>query len=407
MNPHRASSGKRRRIFVLTAFLVLCLAAVLFLLPASPTPPEPPAPTPQPSPTPTATPAPTPSDTQRVQAIINDMTLHEKICQLFIVFPEQLASADISAVTQTGDAMRKPLADFPVGGFIYLKNNLRERTQVIDMLTGVQNASHIPLFLAADEEGGRISRLADIRGTTALEPMLSYKEEGAETARKNAETIARDMAALGLNLDFAPVADVWSSPDNTVIGDRAYSDSFSQAAELIPAAVQGFHAGGVACTLKHFPGHGDTSADSHYGSVYVYKTREELRQNELLPFRAGIDAGADAVMIGHLIVSELDSDPAPFSYTIVTELLREELGFDGVVITDALNMQAMTDHYSDGEIAVRAVAAGVDILLCPSDLQEAVAALEEAVQTGRISQERLDKSVQRILTVKLQRGILQ
>ena len=144
---------------------------------------------------------------------------------------------------------------------------------------------------------------------------------------------------LGFNADLAPVADVWSNPDNTVIGDRAYSDDFAQAAELIPEAVRGFHSGGVATTLKHFPGHGDALADSHDGAVYVSKPLEQLRREELLPFRAGIASGSDMVMIGHLILTEIDAaQPAPFSYRIVTELLREELGVQGVGITDGLQM---------------------------------------------------------------------
>ena len=208
-------------------------------------------------------------------------------------------------------------------------------------------------------------------------------------------------------MDLAPVADVWSNRANTVIGDRAYSDDFDQAAQLVAAAVGGFHEGGVACTLKHFPGHGDTSADSHYGSVYVYKTLDELRGAELVPFRAGIEAGADAVMLGHLIMAGIDEQPALFSHAVVTGLLREELGFDGVVITDGLEMRAMTDHYGSGEIAVAAIQAGVDLLLCPQDLDEAVSALTQAVEDGTITQQRLDESVLRVLRLKLNQGILE
>ena len=171
------------------------------------------------------------------------------------------------------------------------------------------------------------------------------------------------------------------------------------------AAVDGFHDGGVATAIKHFPGHGDTSADSHEGAVYVERTLEELRQEELVPFQAGIDAGTDMVMVGHLIVSDVDDQPAPFSYAIVTELLREEMGFDGVVITDGLQMKAMTDAYSSAEIALKAVKAGVDLLLCPEDLHSAVAALEGAVEDGTLPAERLDESVLRILTLKLERGL--
>lgn len=371
---------------------------------------EPLAPASTPTPEPTSTPSPSPTPTEeelrsaRVSEMMEDMSLHEKVCQLFIVYPESITGG--SALLNADATVQQALADWPVGGFLFDKKNMSDRQQVTDLLTGVQAMSEIPLILTCDEEGGRVNRLMNTVGTTWIRPMLDYKNEGTETAFENAKTIALDLVSCGFNTDLAPVADVWSNPDNTVIGDRAYSDDFAQAAELVASAVEGFHAGGTACTLKHFPGHGDTSADSHYGSVYVYKTLEELREGELIPFQAGIDAGADAIMIGHLIVSDIDSEPAPFSYKIVTELLREEMGFDGVVMTDGLQMQAMTDHYSSAEIAVKAIQAGVDILLCPGNLEESVAALEEAAEAGTITEERLDESVQRILELKTKQGML-
>ena len=229
---------------------------------------------------------------------------------------------------------------------------------------------------------------------------ISYSDEGPEKAISTAEIIAGDLRAHGLNGDLAPVADVWSNPDNPVIRTRAYSDDFDQASELVAAAVEGFHAGGVLCTLKHFPGHGDTASDSHYGAAYVTKSREELQEGELKPFRAGIEAGADMVMIGHLTVPALDEAPAPFSYAIVTELLRQELGFTGVIITDALEMGALGD-YTSGETAVLAMQAGVDLLLCPGDPAAALQALRDAVAEGAIPQARIDESVLRILRMKL------
>ena len=279
--------------------------------------------------------------------------------------------------------------------------------QLRTMLDNVQSYAKIPLLFTCDEEGGRANRLMGKVGTTWFGPMLDYKDQGSETARSNACTIGADMASCRFNMNFAPVADVWSNPKNKAIGDRAYSDDFQQAAGLVAAAVEGFHEGGVACTLKHFPGHGDTSTDTHYGSAYVHKTLDELRQAELLPFQAGIDAGADAVMMGHLILDQVDDQPALFSYALVTELLREEMGFDGVVVTDSLQMQAMTDHYGSAEIAVRAVQAGVDVLLCPMRLDKAVDALLQAVEEGEISQERVDESVLRILRLKQRYGLLE
>ena len=402
-----------RTVRILTA-VTLSMAILAGCSPAREQAGQTASPTPVPTPAttdaiePAAVPVPSPTGEElraaRLQEILENMTLHEKICQLFIVYPEAITG--VSPMVTADSAVGQALADWPVGGFLFDKKNMVDRRQVTDMLTMVQTMSKIPLILTCDEEGGRVNRLMSTVGTTWVGPMLDYKDSGTETAFENAKTIAADLLSCGFNTDLAPMADVWSNPDNTVIGDRAYSDDFAQAAELVAAAVEGFHTSGAACTLKHFPGHGNTSADSHYGAVYVERTLEELRENELLPFQSGIDAGADAVMIGHLIVSDIDSEPAPFSYRIVTGLLREEMGFTGVVMTDGLQMQAMTDHYSSAEIARKAVKAGVDLLLCPLDLEEAVTALEDAVETGEITQARIDESVLRILELKLRQGIL-
>lgn len=367
-------------------------------------PPSAPEVTPSAQPTPTVTPTAEEPPLSRAEEILTGMTLHEKLCQLFVVYPEALSRVDpvLSADSLSADT----LAQWPVGGFLLDKTNMQSAAQLAALTAGLQSLSEIPLILTCDEEGGRVNRLMSTVGTTKIGPMLDYEEQGARTAFDNAKTIASGLISFGFNLDLAPVADVWSNPDNTVIGDRAYSTDFSRAAQLVAAAVEGFHAGGAACTLKHFPGHGDTSADSHYGAVYVDKTLVELRTQELLPFRSGIEAGADMVMMGHLIVSDMDSAPAPFSHKIVTGLLREELGFDGVVITDSLEMGAVSDYFTSGEIAVNCIRAGVDLLLCPTDLEAAVSALTDAVETGAILEERIDESVLRILELKLRQGIL-
>ena len=400
----------RRGLLVLSAILVLAAALLFFLARGHDTEPEPlpppaeevappqteqfpPLPEPEPEPEPT-----------KAELLLENMTLEEKVYQMFMVFPSAITG--VSPVTSAGEATQKALEAYPVGGLIYDRSNLVSQEQVRTMLANTQSYSKIPLLLTCDEEGGRVNRLMSTIGTTWVGPMLNYREEGPSRAAANAQTIAEDLLSCGFNMDLAPVADVWSNPGNTVIGDRAYSTDFEEAAYLVAAAVEGFHAGGAACTLKHFPGHGDTSADSHYGSVYVYKTLEELRSAEFLPFAAGIDAGADAVMMGHLIVENIDTEPAPFSYKIVTELLRRELGFDGVIITDSLQMQAMTDHYGSGEIALKAVKAGVDLLLCPADLEAAATALLNAVEHGELSKSAIDDHVLRILTLKENLGLL-
>ncbi len=334
--------------------------------------------------------------------IISQMSLHEKICQMFIVTPESLTGFDV--VTASGDATRSSLEQYPVGGLIYFSANLESMDQAKEMLSGAKGIQKdldlIPLFYAIDEEGGDVARCADALGTTSFDPMYLYKEKGTDTAYSNAKTIAGDILSVGFNLDFAPVADTWSNPANTVIGQRAYSDDFAETAELVAAAVKGFSDGRVYCSVKHFPGHGDTAEDSHYGTAVSAKTLAELEQNEYLAFKKGIEAGADMVMMGHITMTSVDQLPASVSKTMITDELRGKLGYDGVVITDSLAMGAVTEMYESGELAVKIVDAGADMLLMPQDMKAAVEALEKAVEDGTITEERINESIRRILILK-------
>lgn len=339
-----------------------------------------------------------------VDETLAGMTLHEKVCQMMFVTPEELTGED--GVTVAGDATRQALENYPVGGIVYFAKNLESQDQVKEMIDNSQKYSSIGLFVATDEEGGVVNRLMDTVGTTYIGSMYYYKDDGDETAYENAYTIANDMSALGFNLDFAPVADVWSNPDNTVIGERAYSDDYAQAAELVGNAVKGFNDGGVMCTLKHFPGHGDTAEDSHYSSAYVHRTKEEVMADEMQPFRSGIEAGAEFVMVGHLIVPDIDEVPATLSYKIATGILRDELKFEGVVITDSFEMESIADNYSVDDAVVMSVKAGMDMILQPKDMASAVNSIEQAVADGELSEDRIDESVRRILTLKESRGLL-
>lgn len=339
-----------------------------------------------------------------VDETLAGMTLHEKVCQMMFVTPEELTGED--GVTVAGDATRQALENYPVGGIVYFAKNLESQDQVKEMIDNSQKYSSIGLFVATDEEGGVVNRLMDTVGTTYIGSMYYYKDDGDETAYENAYTIANDMSALGFNLDFAPVADVWSNPDNTVIGERAYSDDYAQAAELVGNAVKGFNDGGVMCTLKHFPGHGDTAEDSHYSSAYVHRTKEEIMADEMQPFRSGIEAGAEFVMVGHLIVPDIDEVPATLSYKIATGILRDELKFEGVAITDSFEMESIADNYSVDDAVVMSVKAGMDMILQPKDMASAVNSIEQAVADGELSEDRINESVRRILTLKESRGLL-
>ncbi len=355
-----------------------------------------------------AQPAPTPRTSAEVrrdaaQTLLDGMTTHEKICQLLIVHPEALTGG--GTVTDMTDELAAALRAYPVGGVLLSAENMTSGEQLAALTAALADGCKTAPLISVDEEGGRVARLMNTVGTTKLGSMYSYRAQGTQGAHDNAQTIARDIAAYGFNTDFAPVADVWTNKRSNAIGDRAYSDDYDEAATLVAAAVKGFHDGGVICCLKHFPGHGSTATDSHNGTATVDKTLPQLRQEDLKPFVSGIAAGADMVMVGHLTVPTMDDMPASLSHKIVTNLLRHDLGFRGVIVTDGLQMQALA-QYTDGEKAVLALAAGNDMLLEISDVPGAVAAIEEALADGTLSRTELDQSVLRILQLKLAHGVV-
>ena len=348
--------------------------------------------------------------TDAVEAKLTEMTLREKVGQLFWVRPEALdfsLNPEKKKLTQT---MRQNLEQYPVGGIVVFKGNIQDESQLSSLIADFQSASKIPMIVAVDEEGGSVARLAN-HEAFSLPKYKSARDIGAtgdpEQARQMGQTIGSYLRAYGFNLDFAPVADVDSNPANPVIGRRAYSTDAQQAAQMVTAAVEGFHDAGMLCTVKHFPGHGDTGQDSHYGTATSYKTWEEMKATEMLPFEAGIAAGVDVVMTGHITTPNATADglPASLSYTMVTERLRGELGFQGVIVTDALGMNAIKNYFAPAESAVAALCAGVDVLLMPSDLRAAFDGVIRAVEDGTLSEERLNESVRRILTLKQKAGL--
>lgn len=377
------------------------LIAFFLLLSACGAPPVTPTATPIPTPEPTPTPDPV---LTYAEALLADMTQREKLCQLMIVRPQQLDEE--APVTVSGEGTQAALQKWPVGGIIYSVENLVSREQTAQMIENAQGWSKLGLFISADEEGGNVGRLMYKLGTTWVDDMYSYKDEGRVTAYKNANTIAKDMLSCMFNTDFAPVADVWTNPENTVIGDRAYSDDYEQASKLVASAVKGFRDAGLVCCVKHFPGHGDTQEDTHEGGAVVNKTLDELRSGELLPFISGIEAGVDMVMMGHMSVPAVDDLPASLSYELTTGLLREELGWQGVVVTDSLDMGALSS-WTQGERCVMALEAGCDILLGVTDIEDALLALESALLDGSLTIGRVDESVLRVLMLKLEHGIIQ
>lgn len=348
--------------------------------------------------------------TDAVEAKLTTMTSREKVGQLFWVRPETLdfsLNPEKKTLTQT---MRQNLEQYPVGGIAVFKKNIQDENQLSSLIADFQSASKIPMIVAVDEEGGAVARLAN-HEAFSLPKYTSTRDIGKtgdpEQARQMGRTIGGYLRFYGFNLDFAPVADVDSNPANPVIGRRAYSTDAQQTAQMAAAAVEGFHEAGMLCTVKHFPGHGDTGQDSHYGTATSYKTWEEMKAMEMLPFEAGIAAGADVVMTAHITTPNATTDglPASLSYTMITERLRGELGFQGVIVTDALEMNAIKNHFTPAESAVAALRAGVDVLLMPSDLRTAFDGVVQAVEDGTLSEERLNESVRRILTLKQKAGL--
>ena len=348
-----------------------------------------------------------------VEKTLENMTLHEKVCQMFTVYTEDLGGS--GSLTVAGETQKKTLEAYPYGGVCYFLANIKNETQAKTLVETLESYSKIPMFHSVDEEGGRVQRIGGttysgaVRGAgigNQLNAMYTYKDLGTDTAYANAQLLAANLARLGMNWDFAPVADVNSNPANPIIGDRAYGDDFDATGELVAAAVRGFSDAGVASCLKHFPGHGDTSTDSHTGAASVSKTIEQLRVEEFKSFQAGIAAGADSVMMGHLMIEGAkESVPTSCSYEFVTEILRGELGFEGVITTDGMGMGAITKVYgTDKQGHIDAVMAclnaGVDVFLLPGDPAACVDAIEAAIERGEVSEERIDASVKRILEMK-------
>lgn len=349
----------------------------------------------------------TPADEGTVaEKMLLEMTLEEKIAQLFIVEPSALLKNSTNTAVGKSDAER--LANSTVGGFILFANNIQNPAQITAYTNALKNCKTAP-FIAIDEEGGRVARIANNSNfkVTKYSSMLSLGGD-TQKAYSVGATIGAYLKEYGFSLDFAPVADVFTNPANTVIGNRAFSTDPEVAAEMVAACIGGLHSKGVIPCAKHFPGHGDTAEDSHFGLATTNKSWQELMECEMLPFISAIESGVDMIMIGHISAPAVtgDNTPATLSHTLITEKLRGELGFEGVVVTDSMQMQAITKQYSSATAAVMAIKAGVDIILMPQDFNEATEGIRLAVQSGEITEERINESVLRILELKEKYGLI-
>ena len=347
-----------------------------------------------------------PAEPTPAEIYLQGMTEEEKLWQLFFVRPEDITN--VNTATRAGETTQKALEAMPVGGICYFAENLEDQEQAVEMLSKTQSYAKTPMFLAVDEEGGSVSRAGanEKLDVTHFPAAAEYGKTGDNVAvLQMGMTLATELKALGFNLNFAPVADTVTNPNNTEIGDRAYSDDPETAALLVAAMVEGQKRNGMISCLKHFPGHGSTEGDSHENTVTSARTLEELQQNEWLPFRAGIGQGAAFVMVSHLTNENLSAQPASLSPEVMN-FLRQELGFEGVIITDSLQMKAITGHYGADRAAVMALQAGADMLLMPNSVEKAYNGITAALEDGSLTWEQIDEKVLRILTVKYEYGIL-
>ena len=351
------------------------------------------------------------------------MTLEQKVGQLFVI---EVAGRDANTVTDTAKAVNQRLygvdtpaqaiAKYRPGGVIYYTtrnndDNIGDPAQVATLSNGLQTAAlsqpaHIPLQISVDQEGGALVARFGAPATQMPGNMALGAGRSAADARRSAEVIGTELAAVGVTQDYAPVSDVNVNPNNPVIGIRSIGSDPGLVSELASAQVQGYHAGGIASVAKHFPGHGDTGVDSHFGLPEVTHTLEQIHQIDLPPFEADIAAGVDTIMTAHVVMPAIDPGvPATMSHKILTGLLRDELGFDGVIVTDALDMAGATATYPPDVAPVQAMLAGADQLLVPPQMGTAYEAVLDAVLSGEISRQRLDESVYRILLHKFRRGL--
>ncbi|WP_066307241.1 beta-N-acetylhexosaminidase [Bacillus sp. FJAT-29814] len=335
-------------------------------------------------------------ENQTISEVISKMSLEDKIGQMIL--------AGVSGTTMDASA-KQLISQIHVGGIIFYKNNFETPAQAVQFVNQLKvgNSSSLPLLLGVDQEGGRVTRLPG--GLVNFPPNNQIGQvNNPDFSFKVGTLLGQELKEFGLNLDFAPVLDINSNPNNPVIGDRSFGNNAEIVSKLGVQTMKGIQSQNVITTIKHFPGHGDTSVDSHLDLPIVNKSLKELKELELIPFERAIHQGADVVMVAHILLPQLDkTNPGTMSKAIMTDLLRKQLGFTGVIITDDMTMGAITEHFDIGKAAVESVKAGSDIILVGHDYNNVVkiiSSLKTAVQNGEISEQRLNESIKRIIQLK-------
>ena len=346
--------------------------------------------------------------TQEAISVVAGMTLEQKVAQMFIVTPDGLTGTN--GATVVGNTTKSVYAAYPVGGLIYEKDNFQTKEQTQAMLEAMESLSMdtiaLPIFLGVEEEGGKASMVAS-KSPIDVDNIDNMGEIGAtadtSAAYEAGQKIGNYLYDLGFNMNFAPVADVLSNSENSAMANRSFGNESAVVGSMVSGVLDGLAENNIIGVVKYFPGYGSTSGDGTEGAVSTEKMLDELMVSELVPFQQVIDAGTGFVMVGHVSVPNITGREIPSSLSeyMITQVLRNDMGFTGIVITDAMNKKAITNSYESADAAVTAVAAGADIILMPEDFKEAYEGVIEAVESGVISEERINTSLVRIVKAKL------
>ncbi len=370
-----------------------------------------------------------------VERLLGQWTLDEKIEQMMLVSFRKMedtsaengeeASTEAINVTSVNQTMAEYFKQYGYGGVLLFGENFVDAEQTMNLISDMQAASRLPLFIAVDQEGGSVARVSF--GTTGVGNMALAATGDPENAGKMAGIYGKELALLGINMDFAPVVDINNNPNNPVIGVRSFSDSPEVVSEYAVSYMKGLHENGVISSLKHFPGHGNTDTDSHTGFPRIDLSLDQLKENELIPFKSAIDAGADMVITAHIQYPEIETQtytsistgeevyiPATMSHRILTDILKGEMGFKGVIVTDALDMKAISDNFAPEDVMLMTINAGADLIMLPpihnmaefEQVHEMIETAKRLAKEGKISEDTIDDSVRRILTLKQKYGLL-
>ena len=367
---------------------------------------------------------------KKVEQILRKMSLEDKIGQMMVLSFRTWGTEQLEAVTELNEALSDYVKDVHPGGIVLFRENCRDAEQTLRFTSRLQLMNRAgrnmsDLLIATDQEGGSVSRIGF--GTTGQGNRSLGDTGNRDNAYQMAKIIGRELGALGINTDLAPVADINNNPANPVIGVRSFGENAAKVSEFTAAFQDGLHSEGIIDVLKHFPGHGDTDTDSHIGLPLIGKTLEELRDNELIPFQSAIQNGADIVMTAHICFPRVDTTklvslktgdtvgiPATMSKRLLTDVLRKELGFDGVIMSDALEMKSISEYYWMDDALTMMINAGVNMLLLPAvrksmdlnlieDMRKRIIAL---VREERIREDAIEELVRRILLLKEKYGLL-